>query len=156
MQVLDVGCGPGRLTIPIAERIAPDGEIVAMDIQPGMLSRVLQKAQAASLRNVRMLEAGVGDGRLRRGQFDRALLVTVLGEVPNREGALQEIFDALKPGGLLSVTEVIFDPHFQSRATVRRLGTAAGFGEKACFGGRFAFTLILEKPVLSPIVSQTP
>jgi len=41
------------------------------------------------------------------------VLVTVLGEVPDREAALREIFDALKPGGILSVTEIIFDPHFQ-------------------------------------------
>ena len=146
MAVLDVGCGPGRLTIPVAKQVGEQGEVVAMDIQPGMLNRAQQKAQAADLTNIRFLHAGVGEGKLERNQFDRALLVTVLGEIPNREAAMKEIFDALKPGGILSVTEIIFDPHFQRRHTVARLAEAVGFREKAVFGNRIAYTLHLEKP----------
>ncbi len=81
---------------------------------------------------------------------DRALLVTVLGEIPDREAALSQIFQALKPGGILSVTEIIFDPHYQSRSTVLRLASAAGFQEKAFFGNRIAFTLNFEKPSIDP------
>ena len=72
--------------------------------------------------------------------------MTVLGEIPDREVALKEIFNALKPGGILSVTEIVFDPHFQSRNTVRRLVESAGFRENEFFGNRFAFTLNLERP----------
>ena len=43
------------------------------------------------------------------------------GEFPEQEAALQEIYQALKPGGILSVTEIIFDPHFQSRESVQRV-----------------------------------
>src|SRR6202034_3198551 len=39
MKVLDAGCGPGRLTIPIAKKVGPQGEVVAMDIQLGMLHK---------------------------------------------------------------------------------------------------------------------
>jgi ubiquinone/menaquinone biosynthesis C-methylase UbiE len=146
MTVLDLGCGPGRLTIPIARKVGPDGEVVAMDIQSGMLQRVREKARAANLTNIEFLQAGAGEGKLGRNRFDRALLVTVLGEIPDREAALREIFDALKPGGLLSVTEVIFDPHFQSRQTVARLARSAGFRQKALHGNRIAFTAMVEKP----------
>jgi ubiquinone/menaquinone biosynthesis C-methylase UbiE len=146
MKVLDVGCGPGRLTIPIARQIGPQGEVVALDIQLGMLRRAQEKAQAAELTNIRFLQAGAGKGQLERNEYDRALLVTVLGEIQNRERALQEIYEALKPGGILSVTELIFDPHFQRRDTVLRLTSAAGFREKKFFGNRIAFTMSLEKP----------
>lgn len=147
MSVLDIGCGPGRLTVPAARQVGPQGKVVAVDLQPGMLRRAQEKAQAAELHNIQFLQAGVGDGKLETGLADRALLVTVLGEIPNREAALREVFAALKPGGTLSVTEIIFDPHFQSRETVLRLTGAAGFREKAFFGNRIAFTLNLEKPI---------
>jgi ubiquinone/menaquinone biosynthesis C-methylase UbiE len=146
MAVLDAGCGPGRLTVPIARQLGQQGEVVAMDIQAGMLRRAREKARAANLTNIRFLEAGLGEGKLDRNRFDRAVLVTVLGEIPNREAGLREIFAALKPGGILSVTEIIFDPHFQSRQAVARLAHSAGFREQAFHGNRIAFTLNLEKP----------
>jgi ubiquinone/menaquinone biosynthesis C-methylase UbiE len=130
MKVLDIGCGPGRLTIPVAQQVGPQGQVVALDIQAGMLRRAQEKAQAAHLSNIRFLQVGVGEGKLERNQYDRALLVTVLGEIPERKTALKEIFEALKPSGMLSVTEVIFDPHFQSRSTVRQLAGAVGFQGK--------------------------
>ncbi len=146
MAILDLGCGPGRLTIPIAREVGPAGKVVAMDIQSGMLQRAQEKARAANLTNIEFLQAGAGEGKLGRDRFDRSLLVTVLGEIPDRERALREIFDALKPGGLLSVTEIIFDPHFQSRQTVARLARSVGFRETTFHGNRIAFTLNFEKP----------
>jgi ubiquinone/menaquinone biosynthesis C-methylase UbiE len=146
MAVLDAGCGPGRLTIPIARQVGQQGEVVAMDIQAGMLRRAREKARAANLANIQFLEAGLGEGKLGRDRFDRAVLVTVLGEIPDREAGLGEIFAALKPGGILSVTEIIFDPHFQSRQAVARLARSVGFREQAFHGNRITFTLNLEKP----------
>ncbi len=146
MKVLDFGCGPGRVTVPIAKEVGNGGKVVAVDIQDGMLSRAKEKAQAKNLTNIEFVHAAAGDGKLGRDQFDRALLVTVLGEIPDRKAALEEIFEALKQGGILSVTEIVFDPHFQSRKTVMRLAGEVGFHEHSFFGNSIAFTLNLEKP----------
>jgi len=122
MKVLDAGCGPGRVTLPLSAAVGSQGEVLAMDIQDGMLTRVKEKTEAAGLHNVNTLRAGLGDGKLPRKHFDRAVMVTVLGEIPDQSTAMQEIFEALKPGGILSVSEVIFDPHFQRKETVLRAG----------------------------------
>ncbi len=146
MIILDAGCGPGRLTIPLARHVGASGQVTAMDIQSGMLDRVRDKAKTAMLSNILFLHAGISPGVLERQRFDRAVLVTVLGEIPDREAAIAEIYDALKPGGWLSVTEVIFDPHFQRRAVVAQMALAVGFREKAFYGHRLAYTLLFEKP----------
>ena len=146
MKVLDAGCGPGRLTLPAAKVVGPEGEVLAFDIQQEMLERTQQKVDEAGLHNVSYLNAKLGEGMLPKGKFDCALLVTVLGEIPDREAALQEVYDALKPGGILSVTELIFDPHFQRRAAVVAWAAQAGFKERAFFGRELAYTMHLEKP----------
>ena len=145
MKVLDAGCGPGRLTLPLAETVGPQGEVTALDIQDKMLDRVRGKVNAAGLQNVKYLQAGLGDRKLPQAYFDRAVLVTVLGEIPNQATAMKEIYDALKPGGILSVTEVIFDPHFHRRETVLKVAQAAGFKEKSFFGKKLAYTMHLQK-----------
>jgi len=147
MLVLDAGCGPGRLSIPAARRVGEHGMVVALDIQSGMLARAREKAQQAGVGNIEFVEAGLGEGKLGQNRFDCALLVTVLGEIPDRAAALSEIFAALKPGGVLSITEIIFDPHFQRRRTVTQLATAAGFAEKQFFGNRIAYTMHFNKPI---------
>lgn len=145
MTVLDAGCGPGRLTIPLSRKVGPNGRVVALDIQAGMLNRAKAKAEAASLTNIEFVAASLGDEVLPANQFDRAVLVTVLGEIPDHETAFAELFKALKPGGVLAVVEVIFDPHFQTRGTVTRLAMQAGFREKAFFGHRLAYVIHFEK-----------
>lgn len=146
MTVLDAGCGPGRLTIPLARHVGPEGEVTAMDLQEVMLREVQDRARAAGLENIRFLRAGIGQGKLERNHFDRVVLITVLGEIPDREAALREIFNALKRGGILLVEETIRDPHFQTRSTVTRLAGAAGFTEKEFSGNFLSYTLTLEKP----------
>lgn len=146
MTVLDAGCGPGRLTVPLARGVGSSGRVVALDIQAGMLSRARAKTEAAGLANIDFINAGLGDGKLPGSRFDRAVLVTVLGEIPDRRAAFAELFSALVPGGILAVVEVIFDPHFQTRSTVTDLAVAAGFREKAFFGHRLAYVIHFEKP----------
>jgi len=146
MKVVDIGCGPGRLTIPVAKQIGSAGEVTAFDIQEGMLERVRSKAQTEHLGNIRYMQGGAGEGKLGSDRYDRALLVTVLGEIPDRKAALEEIFASLKPGGRVSVTEVIADPHFQRRDSVTRLAESAGFVAREFFGNRISFTINFEKP----------
>jgi len=146
MTILDAGCGPGRLTVPLARSVGSAGRVVALDIQPGMIARAKSKTEAAGHTNVEFVTAALGDGKLPVNHFDRAVLVTVLGEIPNRAVALAELFGALKPGGVLAVVEVIFDPHFQSRRTVTGLAISTGFRERAFFGHSLAYVILFERP----------
>lgn len=143
MRLLDAGCGPGRVAVPAAKRVGPNGEVMALDLQPGMLQKLQERAKAAGLINIRPILGGLGRGMLGNNLFDRATLITVLGEIPEseRSAALAEIRDALKVDGMLSITEVFPDPHYQSRSKVLKLCEAAGFQRVAEYGNWLAFTI---------------
>jgi 2-polyprenyl-3-methyl-5-hydroxy-6-metoxy-1,4-benzoquinol methylase len=146
MAVLDAGCGPGRLTIPMAREVGPAGRVTALDLQAGMLRKAAEKAKSAGLSNIAFKQADIAGGVSGEAAFDRATLVTVLGEVPDKRAALEAIFAALKPGGILAITEVVADPHFQPRASVVRLAESVGFRERSRSGGSLSYTLYCEKP----------
>ena len=143
MAVLDAGCGPGRLTVPIAKRVGEAGRVVALDRQPRMLRRLQRRLAEHGLASVETILGGLGEGRLPADRFDVALLVTVLGEIPDRAAALCEIRASLRAGGVLSVTEVLPDPHYQTLARVRALAAEAGLTEQRLFEGRTGYTLNL-------------
>ncbi len=149
LSVLDAGCGPGLLTIPAARAVGTQGRVLALDVQSGMVQRARQAAAKAGLTNITFVVAGLGEGRLPAESFDRALLVSVLGEIPKQErlAALREIYASLKPGGFLSITEVLPDPDYQPREKVKALALEAGFQTRNEIGNRFLFTVNVERPL---------
>jgi ubiquinone/menaquinone biosynthesis C-methylase UbiE len=145
-RVLEVGPGPGRLLIPAARRVLPGGEVFGIDIQPGMVERLKDRAKASHITN---LTAILGDATQRivpEASFDLVFLVTTLGEIPDRAAVLAQCNRALKTGGALSISEMLPDPHYQSRSTVRRLAETAGFRLESVQGGRWLFTANFIKP----------
>ncbi len=152
--VADIGCGPGRNTIPLAKAVGPDGKVSAIDIQRGMLDQVELKATQSDLHNIDLIQTAMGEEELPHMHYDRVLMVTVIGEIPEQHSAIQEIHRSLKPEGILSITEVIFDPHFQSRGKIRRLLSDNGFEEIAFFGGPLAYTINFQK-ILKPTHQPT-
>lgn len=140
MSALDVGCGAGRLTVPLARAVGPEGRVTALDIQASMLTLAQESVAEAGLENVTFVQAGAGRGAVAPKTFDRAVLVTVLGEIPEREAALGEIHAALKPGGILSITEALPDPHYQTRGAVRRMAETAGFRQGPLWSNVVAYT----------------
>jgi len=145
-RVMDIGCGPGRVTIPLARTVGATGEVIALDIQAGMLAKVTEKAKTEGITNVRPMQSDVRDAQISDGSLDAAVMVMAFGEIPAGASIFPAIFSALKPGGLLLVAESIFDPHFVSRGNLRKIAQAAGFAERAYCGNVFGYSLTFERP----------
>ena len=149
-RVLEVGPGTGRLLIPAAQRVLPGGEAVGIDIQPGMVERLRERARRAQVSNLTAILGDATHPIVSEESFDLAFLATTLGEIPDRAAVLAQCFRALKPGGVLSITEMFPDPHYQSRSTVKRLAEETGFRLQSIQGGWWLFTANFVKPGATP------
>ena len=105
------------------------------------------RARAAD-RGVHNLPGIVGDAVTTSlpSQFDVVVLSLALGEIPRREEILQRSFDLLRAEGVLTITEMLPDPHFVLRRTVRRLAEDAGFRHLVNHGSWWFFTANFVKP----------
>ena len=104
MQVRDVGCGPGSITLGLAEVVAP-GEVVGIDIQPSQVQRARDLACERGIANVRF---EVGDGTrlpFPDHSFDAVFAHAVLLHLSEPVRALAEMRRVLRPGGLAGVRE---------------------------------------------------
>ncbi len=100
LRVLDLGCGTGRLAVPLA---SVAGSVDAVDLDPGALRTVTMRAREAGLSNLRTYRADV-----RSFESDRAYNVVVVSEVfpfvPQPERLAANVARHLAPDGLLIAT----------------------------------------------------
>ncbi|OQA93345.1 MAG: Ubiquinone/menaquinone biosynthesis C-methyltransferase UbiE [Chloroflexi bacterium ADurb.Bin222] len=144
--VLELGPGPGAFTVDAAQRVGPEGRLIAVDIQPGMIAQVNARVKAAGVTNVETHVASAFELPLPDASVDRAYLITVLPEIPDPVRALREVHRVLKPGGVVSMTEEFLDPDYPRRATTGAWAAAAGFEPDARFGSWWSYTLNFRKP----------
>ncbi len=137
MTVLEVGPGDGYLTLAAVDRTLPGGRLVCLDLQLPML-RKLRKTLGA--RTPALVCASGSQLPFRSGAFDLLFLAHVLGEIPDRAGALAEYARVLRPRGTLAVTEGLPDPDFIRCTRLLRLARAAGFLPTERFGRALHYT----------------
>jgi ubiquinone/menaquinone biosynthesis C-methylase UbiE len=138
-RVLEVGAGSGVYSVEVARRI-PRGHLELLDLQPEMLEKARRRLAAEGLSNVGYTPADAGKLPFEGQSFDVAFLVTVLGEVSDRESFLGEVRRVLRPGGVLSISEHLPDPDFSPFARVKSLVEKAGFESFERHGAWWSYT----------------
>lgn len=97
--ILDVSCGTGLITMPLAKLVGSTGMVTAIDISDGMIEKAWAEKKRIGLDNInfRQMNAEVLD--FEDNSFDAVICSLGLMYFPNPEKALQEMFRVLKPGG---------------------------------------------------------
>jgi precorrin-6B methylase 2 len=105
LVVADIGAGSGYLTFPMAERVAPGGKVLAVDIQQEMLDLISQRMKQKKLENVVPLLGKETDPLLPEESVDLILLVDVYHEFSEPYAMTVNMLKGLKPGGRLVFVE---------------------------------------------------
>lgn len=114
--ICDLGCGNGFYTLRLAELVGPTGKVLAVDIQPEMLSMLNERLQQANIQNVEPILGSVIDPHLPDASVDLMLLVDVYHEFSHPVHMLRAIRKALKPGGRMVLVEFrLEDPNVPIR-----------------------------------------
>lgn len=98
-KVLDVSCGTGLVSLPVAEIVQPKGSVTGIDLSTGMIEMARQRAKDEKIKNVsfRQMDAEALD--FEDNNFDVVICSLGLMYFPFPERALKEMQRVLKPGG---------------------------------------------------------
>lgn len=110
-KLLDVGCGPGSITIGLADYVAC---AVGVDYS----DEVVQEARdaAASKDNLDFIAASVYELPFPDNNFDVVFTHQVLQHLPDPVGALREMLRVTKPGGMVASREAVCSTYQMSPA----------------------------------------
>jgi SAM-dependent methyltransferase len=153
--VLELGPGNGYFSIDGGRLLGSGGRLVCLDIQRPMLTDLRDRLASAGVTNAHPVLGDAHHLPLAAASVDVAFLVTVLGEIPDRPQALAELRRALKPGGILSITEHLTDPDYQLEDTVRDLCRACGFAPGEHRRRFLGFTMNFVAPQAPPLSSAS-
>lgn len=99
-RILDAGCGDGLLTLAMARR-RPAWSFVGVDLREDLLAGARRRAGARGLGNVDFRAADLERAPVdSASDFDAALAIECLSEIPDDRAALRALVGALRPGGI--------------------------------------------------------
>ena len=108
MTVLEPGCGMGFFTLPLARMVGHTGRIIALDVQPKMLSVLRRRVEKVGLSDrieLRLVESDKLDTKDLAGAVDLVAALHMVHEVPDQALFFTEVREALKPDGKLLIIE---------------------------------------------------
>jgi len=105
LSVLDVGCGPGTVTVDLERRVAP-GRVVGVDLSPEVVARAERDAHEAGASGVEFAVADLFALPFADDSFDVVHAHQVLQHVHDPVAALREMRRVARPGGVVAVREV--------------------------------------------------
>lgn len=106
MTVAEVGAGWGYLTFKLARRVAPDGIVLAEDIEPRWLDTLNARAAKRGLTNIQTILGKETDPLFPPETLDYVFMHAVLYWIEDRPAFLRTAGAGLKPGGLFVIIEM--------------------------------------------------
>ncbi|RLP08217.1 methyltransferase domain-containing protein [Propionibacterium australiense] len=100
-RVLDLGCGPGSITLDLARIVGPEGQVVGVDAAPAAIEAASRAAEALGDERTRFLVGDVFDPPVEAGGFDVVHAHQMLQHLADPVAALQTMGQMCAPGGIV-------------------------------------------------------
>ena len=102
--VADIGAGSGYFSFRIA-KLVPDGNVMAVDIQPEMLQLIEAQKRQDGVTNIQGVLGAIDDPNLPMNSIDAAIMVDAYHEFSHPYEMIRGIYEALRPGGRIFLLE---------------------------------------------------
>ncbi len=126
MTAIDFGCGPGFFTIEMASLVGESGQVVACDLQDGMLDKLKAKVKGSPFERILSFHKCQKDqiGLTKHGDF--LLAFYMIHELPNQKYYFREIYSILNPKGKALIVEPPF--HVSKKEFTKTIDIARSVG----------------------------
>jgi ubiquinone/menaquinone biosynthesis C-methylase UbiE len=102
-RVIDVGCGPGHLSLEMARLAGPGGFVFALDIHPLAMECVNRIIEAEKLANIRGILTSDFETGIEAESLDAAFIFNAIDMIRAKDMMAAELDRILKPGGSLVI-----------------------------------------------------
>ncbi|HWY19521.1 MAG TPA: methyltransferase domain-containing protein [Solirubrobacteraceae bacterium] len=168
MRVLDVGCGPGDVSLLLSELVGADGSVVGVERDEQALARARRRADESELHNIEFVCGDFREVELAGGPFDALVWRLVLMYQGDPPAAVRAAARQVRPGGVVVFAEMCMRtgsaipqrflvswPHTPASERLSEWidGAFGGLGTQPDMGMRLPETL--RKPAYSPAWTST-
>jgi len=145
MTAMDVGCGMGFFSIPMARLVGTQGRVISVDLQQKMLDVLAQRAQAAGVLDRIKTHCCQAESIGVTESVDFALAFYSAHEVPDQRRLLDDVYGCLRPGGHFLVVEPIGHVRASAFEKMLEFSRDVGFGLESQPRVRMSHTALLAK-----------
>jgi len=103
MNLLDCGCGPGTITVGLAEAVAP-GQVIGVDLNAGQVEVASKMVHDRGMKNLRFEAASIYQLPFPDHSFDAVFSHALFEHLGEPQAGLQEIRRVLRPGGFVGLS----------------------------------------------------
>lgn len=120
-SIADLGSGRGYFALKLAERVGPDGKVVALDIDATRINQLRLLKRYGQLEQLDIIRNEVDDLKLKAASLDKIVILNTYHELTDIETILKQCRAALKPQGKIFIIDKVSDKMDNDKASRKKL-----------------------------------